>query len=310
MQRIFRLLFIITLVTFSFNVIIAQDALPTPVPVPTIPAPSRIVPGNIAEIGLYFDFIKQGRVGLLRVSGADVAETQASIFDTRLNFFTVPDDPAHYAVIVAPINQSIKSYELKISVANSKQETEQFSLAVAVENGDFIQQDVILTGEKAYLVDQTIEDNELAHIFRLVEPVTEERLWDSAGFHVPVQAPLTSQFGAVRVFNGFLRTLHTGWDFQVPLGKPVVAAASGEVAFAGAMDIRGNYVLINHGYGIYSGYAHLSVVYVTQGQPVRAGQIIGQVGTTGRSSSPHAHFEMLVNGNWVDSADFLRTYIP
>jgi murein DD-endopeptidase MepM/ murein hydrolase activator NlpD len=308
MQRIARLLFTVTLVAFSFHLLSAQDA--TPAPTATIPAPSRIVPGNIAEIGLYFDFIKQGRVGLLRVSGADAAEVQATIFDTRLNFFAVPDDPAHYALIVVPINQSIKSYELKISVANSQRETEQFSLAVAVESGEFIQQDVILTGEKAYLVDQTIEDNELAHIFKLAEPVTEERLWDSAGFHVPVQAPLTSQFGAVRVFNGFLRTLHTGWDFQVPLGKPVVASASGVVAFAGAMDIRGNYVLINHGYGIYSGYAHLSVVYVTQGQPLRAGQIIGQVGTTGRSSSPHAHFEMLVNGNWVDSADFLRTYVP
>jgi murein DD-endopeptidase MepM/ murein hydrolase activator NlpD len=69
-------------------------------------------------------------------------------------------------------------------------------------------------------------------------------------------------------------------------------------------------VLINHGHGIFSGYAHLSVIYVTQGQTLKAGQIIGQVGTTGRSSSPHAHFEMLVNGLWVDSAEFLRLWLP
>jgi murein DD-endopeptidase MepM/ murein hydrolase activator NlpD len=121
---------------------------------------------------------------------------------------------------------------------------------------------------------------------------------------------LTSPFGAVRVFNNNFNTLHTGWDYQVGVGQPVMATASGVVAFAGPLDIRGNYVLIDHGYGVYSGYAHHSVIYVTQGQPVSAGQIIGQVGTTGRSSSPHAHFEMAVNGYWIDSVDFMKLPLP
>ena len=89
-----------------------------------------------------------------------------------------------------------------------------------------------------------------------------------------------------------------------------MATASGTVAFAEQLDIRGIYVMIDHGYGVYSGYAHMSVLYVTQGQSVKAGQIIGQVGTTGRSSSPHAHFEMIVNGEWIDPTDFLRLPLP
>jgi murein DD-endopeptidase MepM/ murein hydrolase activator NlpD len=76
------------------------------------------------------------------------------------------------------------------------------------------------------------------------------------------------------------------------------------------MDIRGNFVAVDHGYGIYSTYSHLSMIHVTRGQQVVKGQIIGLTGDTGRSSGPHFHWEMAVNGEFVDSVQFTETWLP
>jgi murein DD-endopeptidase MepM/ murein hydrolase activator NlpD len=281
------------------------DALPTPTPI----EPLQTVTGQYGEAGLYQEFVPQGRAGLLRVTGMNLASVEAVVFDQALTFFSQGED-TYYAVFAVPIPQKARAYDLPVTLRTKQGQTETLTLSLTVDNGGFLTQDVLLIGEKAFLVNPEIEEAELTHLFDLAAPVTKERLWDTSGFHAPVQGELTSPFGAVRVFNGNFNTLHTGWDYQVGVGQPVMAAASGTVAFAGRLDIRGNYVLIDHGYGIYSGYAHMSVLYVTQGQPIKAGQIIGQVGTTGRSSSPHAHFEMIVNGEWVDPVDFLGLPLP
>jgi len=271
--------------------------------------PLQIVEGQYGTAALYQDIIPQGRAGLLRVTGADLASIQAVVFDQTPTFFA-QGDAAWYAVFAVPITQKARAYQIPVTLKTTQRQTETLMLTLTVDNGGFVTQDVLLIGDKAYLASPDIETPELAYLFDLAAPITEKRLWDANGFRAPVQGTLTSPFGAVRVFNGTLNTLHTGWDYQVGVGQPVAATAAGVVAFAGRLDIRGNYVMIDHGYGVYSGYAHMSVIYVTQGQPISAGQIIGQVGTTGRSSSPHAHFEMLVNDQWIDPVDFLRLPLP
>ena len=80
--------------------------------------------------------------------------------------------------------------------------------------------------------------------------------------------------------------------------------------FADALAIRGNYVLINHGLGIYSGYAHFSELHAQAGQQVAAGQIIGLSGNSGRSSAPHLHWEIALRGRWVDGLAFLDLWLP
>ncbi|MGB1286631.1 MAG: M23 family metallopeptidase, partial [Aggregatilineales bacterium] len=181
---------------------------------------------------------------------------------------------------------------------------------VNIESGGFQTQDVLLFGEQSELVNSEIEANELAQIFSIAMPSDDTPLWIDNGFAAPLQGELSSPFGLDRTFNGFLRTRHTGWDINVGTGMPVYASASGEVVFARQLPIRGDYVLIHHGAGVYSGYAHFSVIHVTQGQTVVAGQLIGQVGTSGRSSSAHAHFEFIVDGEWVDPVDFIQMPLP
>ena len=213
-------------------------------------------------------------------------------------------------MISVDIEQSPHTYPLDVFVTYADGTRSAINTEVPVVLGDFIRQDVIIPPDKAFLIEPETERNELARLESIFSTVTLERGWDETGFQMPILATLTSPFGAFRTFNSTLNTRHTGWDIRTTLGTPIMASAGGVVAYAGLMDIRGNYVVVNHGYGIFSGYAHMSQVHVTRGQPVTKGQIIGMTGDTGRTSGPHFHWEMAVNGEWVDSVQFIEMWMP
>jgi hypothetical protein len=295
----------------SIGFVTAQDAETTETPAP-IPAPNRTIEGDGFAVDLYFGSLQQGRAGLIGLRG-DIERAQASIFNQRVDFFQVPDSEDLYTFIVANLDQPIRVYELIVAVElQGNSAPQNVSIAVDVSGGGFISGEVLLPPEDKLLalLDPQIENDELTFLFETSSPVTETVFWEREGFIPPINAALTSPFGAVRIFNSSYESIHTGWDFQAVIGQPMSATASGQVVFEGYLPLRGNYVLINHGQGVYSGYAHLSVSYVTQGQTVTTGQLLGLVGTTGRSSSAHAHIEFLVRGLWVDAADFIQMYVP
>lgn len=119
------------------------------------------------------------------------------------------------------------------------------------------------------------------------------------GWVRPVSGPVTSGFGPR------WGRLHAGMDFGAPTGTPIFAARSGVVSYAGTMSGYGNIVLIDHGGGITTAYAHQSRIMVSPGQSVSAGQQIGAVGSTGNSTGPHLHFEVRVNGSPRNPAGYL-----
>jgi murein DD-endopeptidase MepM/ murein hydrolase activator NlpD len=129
--------------------------------------------------------------------------------------------------------------------------------------------------------------------------------------YVPLRRPLagelemSSSFG-VRI-DPFQHqpAMHTGMDFRGNLGDPVRATAAGRVTKAGWEGGYGQMVEIDHGEGLASRYGHLSEIDVTPGQKVRAGQIVGRLGSTGRSTGPHLHYETRINGEAVNPAKFL-----
>jgi murein DD-endopeptidase MepM/ murein hydrolase activator NlpD len=100
--------------------------------------------------------------------------------------------------------------------------------------------------------------------------------------------------------------MHTGLDLQGETGDPVRAAASGTVTSAGWSGGYGKVIDIDHGNGFATRYGHLSSIDVQVGQTVKVGQIIGKVGSTGRSTGPHLHYETRVAGEAVDPQKFLR----
>jgi len=99
---------------------------------------------------------------------------------------------------------------------------------------------------------------------------------------------------------------HAGLDFKGPIGAPIFAAARGIIAFVGQRHGYGNCVEIDHGNGLMTRYAHMSAFHAHAGQPVTAGQLIGAVGSTGRSTGPHLHFEVRVHDQPVNPLPFLE----
>ena len=121
-------------------------------------------------------------------------------------------------------------------------------------------------------------------------------------FAPPVYGRLTSGFGMrVHPLLGFGR-MHQGVDLAAPFGSPVAAASAGTVRYAGWHGGHGNYVLVDHGGGLTTGYGHLSRIVVTPGAMVRQGELLGSVGMTGLATGPHLHFEVLRGGVPVDPA--------
>jgi murein DD-endopeptidase MepM/ murein hydrolase activator NlpD len=100
--------------------------------------------------------------------------------------------------------------------------------------------------------------------------------------------------------------LHAGLDFKAPTGAPIFAAARGKVAFVGRRAGYGNCVEIDHGNGLRTRYAHMSAFRTMAGKLVRAGQVIGAIGSTGRSTGPHLHFEVRLHGQPVNPRPFLE----
>lgn len=101
--------------------------------------------------------------------------------------------------------------------------------------------------------------------------------------------------------------MHSGLDFRAPHGSPINAAAAGEVSFVGIKSGYGKVVEISHGSGMITRYAHMSAFRARVGQQVAAGEVIGAIGSTGRSTGPHLHFEVRINDRAVNPRPFLET---
>ena len=116
------------------------------------------------------------------------------------------------------------------------------------------------------------------------------------GFIVPVEGRISGSFGNQRVFNGVPKSPHSGVDIASPEGTPVKASGSGEVVLSGKdYFYTGNMVIINHGMGLQTIYAHLQDSTVKQGDMVKKGQVIGYVGKTGRATGAHLHWGASLN---------------
>lgn len=147
------------------------------------------------------------------------------------------------------------------------------------------------------------EKKELKLIWQ--EP-SDDKLWYS-GFQLPIESDITSSFGNQRMFNGQLKGFHRGTDFRAPAGKPIMAANTGIVKLAKELFFSGNLVIIDHGTGVFSLYAHLSRIDVNVGQHIEKGQKIGLSGASGRVSGPHLHWGIKVNNTYVDPLQFMDT---
>jgi murein DD-endopeptidase MepM/ murein hydrolase activator NlpD len=132
-----------------------------------------------------------------------------------------------------------------------------------------------------------------------------EKLWAGA-FVRPVPHDANSAFGSRSVFNGQVRNPHSGADFRSPPGTPIKAPNAGRVVLARDLYYSGGTVVIDHGLGLFSLFAHLSKIDARDGATVATGDVVGLVGATGRVTGPHLHWMVRLNGARIDPLSLLQ----
>jgi murein DD-endopeptidase MepM/ murein hydrolase activator NlpD len=168
-----------------------------------------------------------------------------------------------------------------------------------------------LTVEERYVElspeDQARADREGAETRAIYDTFTPERFWTEA-FQVPVEGAADGRnFGHRRVFNGQPRAPHSGADLRARTGTPIHAANRGRVVLAKDLFYSGSAVFIDHGYGLFTTYLHLSKIDVAVGDIVERGQQLGLAGATGRVTGPHLHWGVRIVDARVDPFSLIRS---
>ncbi len=146
---------------------------------------------------------------------------------------------------------------------------------------------------------------ESRRVSRIFATTTPERFWRGP-FLRPVPGKTGSGFGKRSVYNGKPRSPHTGTDLRAAKGTPVKAPNNGRVVLVKDLYFAGNTVIIDHGLGLYSYFAHLSEFRVEEGEVVETGQVIGLVGATGRVTGPHLHWTVRLSEARVDPLSLMK----
>lgn len=251
---------------------------------------------------------RQGDILVVRVTVPEAPETLEGTFAGRPLLFVADADGAYRAIVGIDLQQPPGTYSVTIHWRPPEAEVTH-ELPVPVREGAFPIQRLTLPPRMV--------DPDPADLPRIRE---EQELLETlfaqpdgtAHFAGPFLLPLdpafqpSGTFGRRRLLNGRLRSPHTGEDFPAPVGTPVLATNRGRVAYAGEMYFAGRSVVLDHGLGLYTLYAHLDTIAVEPGELVAAGQLLGRVGTTGRVTGPHLHWGARLGPSRVDPMALLR----
>ena len=177
--------------------------------------------------------------------------------------------------------------------------------AFEIRDAHYPSQNVVLTPALSNLHSSSEERDEVGAFMKERDP---ERFWPvPLKIDAPLPGCITSPFGVRRLHNGKpTGEFHAGLDQRGAQGSPIHAIAAGEVKLAQQMQLRGGTVAIDHGQGLKSIYLHMSKTAAVEGTRVAAGDVIGFVGSTGRSTGPHLHWTMYANGEAVNPLQWVK----
>jgi murein DD-endopeptidase MepM/ murein hydrolase activator NlpD len=252
--------------------------------------------------------VPQGTTMVIAVRTTEPVTLQGRLFGQEVRF--AEEAGSYYGLVGVHVFTESGLYELELKAMDSQGRSIVITTGVVVEDGRFGYERIDLADSQTSLLDPAVIAAERERLDALRHTYTAERRWVST-FERPGVGTVSSYFGAHRAYNGGPYTsYHSGVDFRAPGGTPVYAPAGGTVALAEPLAVRGNAVVIDHGWGVLTGYWHLSAIEVQAGQQVAPGDLIGKVGSTGLSTGAHLHWEVWVGGTSVDGLQWMEAFYP
>ena len=235
--------------------------------------------------------IRQGDAFLIRVNGLKGStEPSAMVNKEPLQFSSCGKG---CFVTIGAVDLCTKPGNHRIFLKIGKRKT---SLHVRVLKGKFETIHLTLPEEKVSPAPEDIERiNREADLLTAIWQIDSEKLWEG-NFILPLEKPLSTLFGTKRIINRESESIHRGLDMQGEEGEAIHASNRGRVVLTEELFFGGNTLILDHGQGIYTVYMHMSAFNVSPGDLVAKNDIIGFVGSSGRSSGPHLHFGVKVAG--------------
>jgi murein DD-endopeptidase MepM/ murein hydrolase activator NlpD len=266
------------------------------------------LPAPFVSVGVNPLPVTQGATMVIAVHTTEPVTLEGRLFGQDVHFAEEKD--VYYGMVGVHVFTEPGLYELELRATDVRGRSTAMTTGVLVDAGRFGYERIDVPASRNSLLDPDVyvQDRERFDAVRYI--FTLERLW-TVPFQRPCGGSISAYFGSHRSYNGGPYTsYHSGVDFRAPTGTPVYASAAGIVALADPTALWGNAIVIDHGWGLLTGYGHLSTIEVQIGQQVQQGELIGKVGNTGLSTGSHLHWEMWVGGNSVNGLQWLEESYP
>ncbi len=257
------------------------------------------------ELKLVTPEVHNGEVAVLQWQGEPLSFGVARFMDKVIYLY--PDVAGAIALLPVALDTSPGLYAISAALVDKKGKTisRDIKLQVTLKERPV---------EHLSLPERMVSPggNDLERIRRESELLTEtfsgmsDRTWTI--FKPPVEEPINSVFGKRRIMNGKPRSPHSGTDFRSPKGTPVRTISNGRIVLVDDLFYTGKTVVLDHGEGLFSLYAHLSKVLVEEGHELLVGDVLGEVGSTGRSTGAHLHLTVKLLGERIDPQSLLHLF--
>jgi murein DD-endopeptidase MepM/ murein hydrolase activator NlpD len=259
--------------------------------------------------------VAEGHTTLLTVA-ASPGVTVTGQYEGRPLYFTPqPSTGTAWALVGATPFADVGPHAVTLDLQNGDGGKRTITRTLQVVSYPFPSESLQFDPETAQLLDPALTTPESDLLDKIFSGRTPQQYWDGP-FRMPLdgQIRITSYFATRRCYNcpdGSTPTsYHGGMDMSAVEGTPVHAPANGVIVFAGKLNVRGNAIIIDHGLGVYSLFAHNSRLIATVGQSVKKGEVISLSGNTGLSNGPHLHWELHVSGPSVEPREWVNRPLP
>lgn len=256
---------------------------------------------NSPRIEIAPKIIRQGDVFIIRVTGIKNSDMPSAAVAKNAIHFSMCGEGCFLGIGGISLEARTGSYPVKIKAGGKRK-----NLRITVKKAAFRQITMTLPEEKVILSPDMLEvvkeeNNRLKSLFLSVS----DRLWDGV-FLIPVENTISTFFGTKRIMNKTWTSIHRGIDIKGLEGDEVRASNNGRVVLAQELFFGGNTIILDHGQGIHTVYMHLSQLHVDCGDSVSKGDVIGLLGSTGRSTGPHLHFGVKISDISVNPLSVLK----
>ncbi len=240
--------------------------------------------------------------GIVNIELGPITSPAPQVLFQKKRVLVLENDHKWVAVVGIPLNTKVGQYS--VTIQSGKQKTQS---NFEVNAKDYPAQYITLKNKR--MVNPNPDDlkrisSERPAINKALNTWTEQPV-DDLSFSLPVQGRLSSPFGLKRFFNNQPKNPHSGLDIAASTGTAITAPVPGVVINTGNYYYNGNTVFLDHGQGLITGYFHMSKITVQAGQLVETGTKLGEIGSTGRVTGPHLHWNVYLNKTKVDPALFV-----